>query len=109
MGALWAGGEPMTATEVQGVIGAGLAYNTVQTILIRLHEKDLVRRERVGRGHIYWPVEDAATATASRMREMLGDRADRREVLLQFAASLDASDADALRDLLAQTQQKRHR
>jgi hypothetical protein len=41
MGVLWARGEPLTATEVQSALGGDLAYTTVQTILIRLHEKNL--------------------------------------------------------------------
>jgi len=108
MGVLWAAGTPMSAADVQRDIGGDLAYNTVQTILIRLHEKKAVERRRVGRGHLYWPVEDAATAAASQMRAALADRPDRHAVLQQFAASLDESDAEVLRHLLADTERKRH-
>jgi len=101
MGVLWAADGPMTASEVQEALGADLAYNTVQTILIRLHEKDSVQRRRAGRGHAYWPTEDAATAAASRMRAALSGLPDRHDVLRQFAASLDESDAAVLRQLLA--------
>jgi predicted transcriptional regulator len=107
MGALWARGTPLTATEVQSIVGGDLAYNTVQTILIRLHEKNLLLRERVGRGHVYWPVEDAATAAATQMRAALADRPDRLAVLQQFAASLDDADAAALRQLLSAAQRRR--
>src|SRR4051812_37909888 len=107
MAVLWARAEPLTAADVQHAVGGGLAYNTVQTILIRLHEKNLVQRERVGRGHTYWPVEDAATAAARRMRAALADRPDRQAVLQQFAASLDAADAATLRRLLSDTQRRR--
>ena len=104
MAALWAADGPMTAAEVQGVLGGGLAYNTVQTILIRLLEKDLVRRAPVaqGRGHVYWPVLDAATSAATRMRAALDERPDRRAVLQQFADGLAAEDAEVLRALLAE-------
>ena len=104
MAALWAAGGPMTTTQVQQEVGGGLAYNTVQTILTRLYEKSLVRRCRSGRGHAYWPVEDAAAAAAAQMRAALADRPDRHAVLQQFAASLDESDADVLRRLLAETE-----
>ena len=50
MAALWAADRPLTPADVQVVLGGGLAYNTVQTILIRLLEKDLVRRDVRGRG-----------------------------------------------------------
>lgn len=107
MAALWAAGEPLTPAGVQAALGGGLAYNTVQTILIRLHEKKLVDRRREGRSHVYWPVEDAVTAAASQMRAALADRPDRHAVLQQFAASLDASDAEVLRRLLADARSKR--
>jgi predicted transcriptional regulator len=107
MGVLWACAEPLTATEVQGAVSGGLAYNTVQTILIRLHEKNLVLREKAGRGHVYWPVLDAATAAATQMRAALADRPDRLAVLQQFAASLDDADASTLRQLLSAAQRRR--
>jgi predicted transcriptional regulator len=107
MGVLWARGEPLTATEVQNAVGAVLAYNTVQTILTRLHEKNLLLREKAGRGHVYWPVEDAATAAATQMRAALADRPDRQAVLQQFAAGLDDADAATLRLLLSAAQRRR--
>ncbi|MEV6637288.1 BlaI/MecI/CopY family transcriptional regulator [Actinoplanes sp. NPDC051470] len=107
MAALWAAEGPLTAADVQREIGGELAYNTVQTILIRLHEKAVVERRREGRGHVYWPVQDAATAAAHQMRSALTDRTDRQAVLQQFAASLDESDAAVLRALLAGTERKR--
>ncbi|WP_308121229.1 BlaI/MecI/CopY family transcriptional regulator [Paractinoplanes bogorensis] len=107
MAALWAAGRPMSATEVLDEVGGDLAYNTVQTILIRLHEKAVLDRRREGRGHVYWPVEDASTAAASQMRAALANRPDRHAVLQRFAASLDQADADALRQMLAETEHKR--
>ena len=101
MALLWERGEPLTATEVHAALGDGLAYNTVQTILIRLYEKKTVERHKAGRGHAYWPVQDAATAAASRMKDALAGLPDRKAVLLQFAASLDEADADLLRQMLA--------
>ncbi|WP_240670558.1 BlaI/MecI/CopY family transcriptional regulator [Actinoplanes solisilvae] len=100
---LWAAGRPMSTAEVQSEIGGDLAYNTLQTILIRLHEKKAVERRRAGRGHVYWPTEDASTAAASQMRAALADRPDRHAVLQRFAASLDDADAEMLRRLLSDT------
>ncbi|MGC4890564.1 BlaI/MecI/CopY family transcriptional regulator [Micromonospora sp. DT227] len=107
MATLWAHAEPMTATEVQAAIGGDLAYNTVQTIMTRLHDKGVVARRRAGRGHLYWPVEDAATAAATQMRAALAGRPDRQAVLQQFAASLDDGDAVALRKLLDAAERRR--
>jgi predicted transcriptional regulator len=102
MAALWAADGPMTPAGVRATLGDGLAYNTVQTILIRLLDKGLVRRRAAGRGrgHAYWPAQDAATFAADRMRAALAGRPDRQAVLQQFAAGLDESDADVLRALL---------
>jgi predicted transcriptional regulator len=107
MAALWAAAEPLTPAGVQAALGDGLAYNTVQTILIRLVEKDLVRRGPAdrGRGHAYWPAQDAATLAASRMRAALDERPDRRAVLQQFAAGLAEDDAETLRALLAEREE----
>lgn len=107
MAVLWAAEAPLTAAYVHRELGGDLAYNTVQTILIRLHDKKVVERRRAGRGHLYWPVEDAATAAASQMRAALADRADRHAVLQQFAASLDESDAEVLRQLLSDARGER--
>jgi predicted transcriptional regulator len=103
MAALWGAGEPLTPADVQAALGGGLAYNTVQTILIRLLEKDLVRRGPAdrSRGHAYWPAQDAATLAATRMRATLDERPDRQAVLQQFAAGLAADDVETLRALLA--------
>lgn len=101
MEVLWARGQPSTAAEVRALLVGEPAYNTVQTILTRLHEKCLVLRRRLGRRHVYWPVEDAATTAAGRMRAALAERADRQAVLRRFAASLDDADARTLRHLLS--------
>ena len=107
MAALWAAEGPMMPAEVQAALGGDLAYNTVQTILIRLLEKNLVRRAPAGtgRGHEYWPAQDAATSAAARMRAALDERPDRRAVLQQFAAALGEEDAEVLRALLARRDQ----
>jgi predicted transcriptional regulator len=107
MSALWAAGAPMSATEVQRELGGDLAYNTVQTILTRLLEKNAVQRRLDGRRHTYWPVFDAATAAAEQMKAALGEWADRQAVLQQFAASLDDADAAMLRQVLAGTERRR--
>jgi len=107
MGVLWAADSPMTAAEVHQELDGDLAYNTVQTVLFRLHDKKSVERHRAGRGHAYWPARDAAAAAASLMKDALADRADRHAVLQLFAESLDQSDADLLRRLLAGAEQRR--
>src|SRR4051794_41591099 len=109
MGVLWAHDEPVTAAEVQSEVGGELAYNTVQTILIRLHDKGLAERRKAGRGHVYWPAQDAATAAADQMRAALAGRSDRQAVLRRFAASLDEADAAAPRPVPSRARRRRAR
>jgi predicted transcriptional regulator len=103
MQTLWAADEPQTPAQVQAALGGDLAYNTVQTILIRLLDKGMVQRRAVGRGHAYWPVNDAATVAANRMRAVLDGPGDRQAVLRRFVGELDESDAEILRALLRRT------
>jgi predicted transcriptional regulator len=100
MQALWAAGEPQTPSQVQVALGADLAYNTVQTILIRLLDKGMVQRRAAGRGHAYWPAHDAATVAARQMRAVLDGPGDRQAVLRRFADDLDDVDVEILRELL---------
>jgi predicted transcriptional regulator len=102
MAVLWeASAEtPLAPGEVQSRLGGDLAYNTVQTILIRLQEKGLVERRKAGRSHAYWAVNDATATAAARMSALLTGRGDREAVLQQFAAALDPEDAAVLRNLL---------
>jgi len=49
LAALWAAERPLTPAAVQQGLDHPIAYNTVQTILTRLHDKGLVAREKTGR------------------------------------------------------------
>ncbi|GAB3829507.1 BlaI/MecI/CopY family transcriptional regulator [Dactylosporangium cerinum] len=107
MALLWAATEPLTPGQVQTALAEShggdrtvLAYNTVLTILTRMHDKGLLQRQPSGRAHAYWPTHDAATAAATQMRAVLDGPGDRRAVLQHFADRLDASDVEVLRALL---------
>lgn len=98
---LWSTGRALTAREVQQSLGGtDLAYNTVQTILVRLHEKGLVERDSDGRAHRYAPTKAPEELTAERMHLLLTGGADRRSVLQRFVSALDENDERILRDLL---------
>jgi predicted transcriptional regulator len=106
---LRAAGEPLTPAQVQAGLDGAAAYNTVQTVLTRLHEKALTQRERNphgGRGHVYWATHDTPTAVAQQMRELLDGPGDRRAVLREFTAELDPADAEVLRALLGQVREE---
>jgi predicted transcriptional regulator len=101
LAALWAADSPLTAAEVADALGDDLAYNTVQTILVRLHAKGAVRRELSGRAHAYTPVLDDAGLAANRMQAMLDKGGDHAAVLARFLHTLTAEDEATLAALLA--------
>jgi predicted transcriptional regulator len=101
LAALWAAGSPLTAADVVDAVGGDLAYNTVQTILARLHAKGAVRRELTGRAHAYTPVLDDAGLAANRMQAMLDKGGDHAAVLARFLHTLAPEDEATLAALLA--------
>lgn len=74
----------------------GLAYTTVMTVLVRLHAKGLVARERVGRIYVYRAAHTRDEHLVRISRDLahglvseFGDAA-----LAAFSAELDEVDAD---------------
>lgn len=100
LAALWAADQPLTAGDVAAAVGGDLAYNTVQTILTRLHAKGAVHRAPAGRAHAYTPVLDDAGLAAARMRAMLDKGGDRAAVLARFVGTLTPEDEATLTGLL---------
>ncbi|HEX6404815.1 MAG TPA: BlaI/MecI/CopY family transcriptional regulator [Pseudonocardiaceae bacterium] len=100
LAALWAAGTPLSTADVRRAVGGELAYNTVQTILVRLYEKGLIDRVADGRRHEYFPVKGAEELAAEQMQALLGRGRDRQAVLQRFATSLSVEDARVLRAML---------
>jgi predicted transcriptional regulator len=100
LAALWAADRPLSPEEVRHRLGDDLAYSTVATILVRLHEKGAVRRQAEGRGYAYAPVLDQAALTARRMRSILEQESDPDGVLSRFVAGLDPDRLGVLRRAL---------
>ena len=97
---LWSTDEPLTPAQVQQSFSSSLAYNTVQTILIRLLDKGLVVREPRGRAHCYRPTHGQAELAAERMHELMERGPDHAAVLQRFVGTLSANDEAVLRQLL---------
>ena len=88
---------PLTVREVMDELGRtrGLAYTTVMTVMVRLHGKGLLARERNGKTYLYRAVStrDEHRALLSRdlargLVSQFGDAA-----LAAFSAELDEVDA----------------
>jgi predicted transcriptional regulator len=100
LAALWAAVSGPSAAHVRQAVGDGLAYNTVQTILVRLYEKGLIGRMADGRRHEYFPIKGAEELAAEQMQSLLSRGRNRQAVLQRFATSLSAEDARLLRAML---------
>ncbi|MGH3605932.1 MAG: BlaI/MecI/CopY family transcriptional regulator [Pseudonocardiaceae bacterium] len=100
LAALWAADGPLTAARAREAVAGGLAYNTVQTILVRLYEKGLIGRVADGRRHEYFAVKGAEELTAEQMQALLSRGRDRQAVLQRFATSLSVEDARLLQAML---------
>ncbi|AHH98012.1 BlaI/MecI/CopY family transcriptional regulator [Kutzneria albida] len=102
LAALWAADEALTANQVLGALGSGLAYTTVVTALSRLHAKGVLSRVPVGRAYAYRPVTDEPGMAARRMRQVLESEVDRQVVLARFVSELSEHDEQVLRQLLGE-------
>ncbi|KPI08293.1 transcriptional repressor, CopY family [Actinobacteria bacterium OK074] len=94
----------LTPGEVAELLGDGLTYSTVVTILTRMHDKELLTRVKRGRAYAYAPATDDPGFAARRMRTVLEERPDREAVLARFADGLSDADAGLLRQLLGPEQ-----
>ncbi|MCH5670399.1 BlaI/MecI/CopY family transcriptional regulator [Streptomyces gilvus] len=102
LAALWATDLALTPAEIQAELDGDLAYNTVHTILRRLHDKGLVLRDADGRRGAYRPAKNAAQMTAEAMHQALGRGPDPIAALQHFVTGLSAEEETALRDLLGE-------
>ncbi len=100
MDVLWDADGWLTPSDVNDVISTPhrkLAYTTVMTILVRLHEKGMVQRRQSGRAFAYRPMESRDEYAAERMREMLDASGDRMQTLARFVDAMSTSEAAELR------------
>lgn len=107
LGALWAAPRPLVPAEVQAALGGGLAYTTVMTILVRLYDKGVIEREKLGRAYAYRPVVAETDVVADHVRRLLDRGHNRAAVLQGLVEGLEPSDEKLLRELLAKATTKR--
>ena len=104
MSRLWEGGA-QTVAQVATALNLGaeraLAYTTVMTILVRLHQKGYVTRTRSGRQYIYCAAMDEASLRAAVGRQELRGLIARfgAASLANFAADLSEADPQLKRQL----------
>lgn len=107
MDALWTVDAPTTANEIREKLtadridGTAPAITTVLTVLSRLEHKGFVERTRNGRPHLYTAALSRESHVADLMHEVLESSSDRSAALAHFVGSVDESEAEMLRRLLA--------
>jgi predicted transcriptional regulator len=99
MGALAATDAPMTLEQVRERLDGKVMCTTVMTVLGRLHDRGLTRRERVGRSFVYSALGTQAQLVASRMRQQLDAGEDRAAVLAWFVGMLSPDEERVLAGL----------
>lgn len=109
LGALWAARAPLVPAEVHAALGEDLAYTTVMTILVRLHDKGLITRERAGRAYAYTPVVAETDVVAEQVRRLLDRGQSRAAVLQGLVEGLAPGDEKTLRQLLERAATERRR
>ena len=102
MEAVWDLGDS-TVRDVHAVLAEEreIAYTTVMTVMARLHDKDILSREKQGRGYQYRPryteeqlVEELGREEVEQLLERFGGVA-----LAHFATALGDADPEQLRRL----------
>jgi predicted transcriptional regulator len=105
---IWAASAPVPVRDVLEDVSQDrtVAYTTIMTIMDRLTRKGFLRRTKRGRAYLYEPVSSREQYTAQLMSAALATTSDRQAVLLHFADSIDADEADALRRALARARRR---
>lgn len=87
------------------------AYNTVQTVLNRLAERGLLRRDRRSNHYVYRPVvSEAEYLTRSIRQSLAGASSDARETALaQLIGGLDEGELAELRERAKELARRRGR
>ncbi|MFF1574530.1 BlaI/MecI/CopY family transcriptional regulator [Leifsonia sp. NPDC058292] len=107
MNALWSVDTPTSANDLRDKLtasrgdGTAPAITTVLTVLSRLEHKGFVQRERGARPHLYSAALSRESHVAELMHEVLESSTDRSAALAHFVGSVDESEAETLRRLLA--------
>ena len=107
----------LSVTEIQARLkgkGHPLAYTTVMTVLVRLHQKGLVSREKSGRQFLYTAAkrkESSATSIFERVKKSLfgSERLKPILCLLESEDDLSREELEALKNAVETRLKKRGR
>jgi predicted transcriptional regulator len=86
-----------------------IAYTTVMTTVVRLHEKGLLKRERDGRRYLYSTTVTREEFLESTARTVLDGAVDNQQamaMLVERVSEASASDLDSLEALIQQRREE---
>ncbi len=105
MEALWQAQAPQSVRQVLDILNdnrsAPLAYTTVMTVLSRLSERGLARRDNAGRGYLYWAEADSLAEAA--VRRVLEEHGHATLASFVDQVSVDERLRDRLRRLVGES------
>ena len=99
---VWDHDGPVTVRDLFDGLREGrpIAYTTVMSTMDNLHRKGWLAPEPDGRAYRYTAIASREEYSARLMREALADAGDTEAVLSHFVASMDGTQAEALRAAL---------
>lgn len=111
MDVLWQSDEALRVRDVLARLESerSLAYTTVMTVLDNLHTKDMVVRDRVGRGYSYRATRSREETAAGLLRQVLRASGDAEQVMLHFASSATEDESRILRRAARRTTSRNRR
>ncbi len=109
--ALWSSPSPLSVREVLGLVKRrpALAYTTILTVLDRLHEKELVAREKDGKAFVYWPRVSREAWLGEQAAQVLtgAEGPPSNAVLMAFLDTAERADPALIEQLSALIEQRR--
>lgn len=85
-----------------------VAYNTIQTIMTRLVDKNLLKRKLEGKTHIYKPAAKQKNVLSSLLSQTMGNFTNQfgEEALIAFVDGLDDISEETRQKLIKKLQKK---
>ncbi|HEX8923587.1 MAG TPA: BlaI/MecI/CopY family transcriptional regulator [Patescibacteria group bacterium] len=93
---LWEAGEALKPADVQAKLGDNHAYTTVMTILKRLSDKGILKRQLVGKVYFYYPSTSKQEFIKNNLSDIYGNLVDSygKLAISQFVDSLKGNRED---------------
>ena len=90
----------MSPNEVRELLSGNLAHTSVATVLIRLCDKNQVKRTIAGRNFVYVASVSREDWYSNRMNAILNETKNHRELLAGFVGKLSKRDRKDLEHIL---------